>query len=135
MPLLILLLFLRSNTPMTVNISGIHTTKGQICLAVFNRADGFLKPEAVYMTKILPVRQNGTVDVSFPELPDGWYAISCFHDLNGNGKLDTNLFGIPTEPYGFSNGARPKFRAPTWEEARFWYQPNGKNPCIRLETW
>jgi hypothetical protein len=27
------------------------------------------------------------------------------HDENCNGELDTNLFGIPTEGYGFSSGA------------------------------
>ena len=33
----------------------------------------------------------------------GNYAIAVFHDLNGNGKLDRNLIGLPSEPYGFSN--------------------------------
>ncbi len=133
--LIALLLSSSFNAPMTINISGIHKAEGQICLAIFNRADGFLKPEAVFLTKILPVRQNGAIEIALPELPAGWYAVSCFHDLNSNGKLDTNVFGIPTEPYGFSNGARPKFRAPLWEESRFWHKPGGKSPAIRLETW
>jgi len=38
-------------------------------------------------------------------------------DANGNGDLDRNLLGIPTESYGFSNGVRPTLRAPTFDEA------------------
>lgn len=33
------------------------------------------------------------------------YAVRVFHDLNGNGKLDTSRIGWPQEPYGFSNDA------------------------------
>ena len=50
-------------------------------------------------------------------LKAGPYAIKVFHDLNGNGKLDMNLVGIPTEPVAFSNNAKVNMRAPTWGEA------------------
>ncbi|MEM6730599.1 MAG: DUF2141 domain-containing protein [Myxococcota bacterium] len=39
-------------------------------------------------------------------LPEGRVAIRLFHDENSNGKLDTNLLGIPREGYGFSNNPR-----------------------------
>ena len=40
------------------------------------------------------------------------------HDENGNGKLDTNVVGMPLEGYGFSNNPQV-MRKPTWDEARF----------------
>ncbi|MET0808503.1 MAG: DUF2141 domain-containing protein, partial [Pseudoxanthomonas sp.] len=40
------------------------------------------------------------------------------HDENGNGKLDTNVMGMPLEGYGFSNNPQV-MRKPTWDEARF----------------
>ena len=40
------------------------------------------------------------------------------HDENGNGKLDTNITGMPLEGYGFSNNPQV-MRKPTWDEARF----------------
>ena len=40
------------------------------------------------------------------------------HDENGNGKLDSNLIGMPVEGYGFSNNPRV-MRKPTWDETRF----------------
>lgn len=49
----------------------------------------------------------------------GTYAIKVFHDVNDNGKLDTNWLGIPTEPYGFSNDAMGMFGPPSFEQASF----------------
>ncbi|MDB2408843.1 DUF2141 domain-containing protein [Crocinitomicaceae bacterium] len=41
-----------------------------------------------------------------------------FHDKNNNGKLDKNAFGIPLEPYGFSQNARARFSAPSFNDAK-----------------
>ena len=94
-----------------------------------------MKPDQIKAQKIVPVTQTGTMKVSLGNLPEGQYALSCFQDLNGNGKLDTNLVGIPTEPYGFSNNARPKFRAPNWGEAVFSLLGTGGTIQVRLEKW
>ena len=51
------------------------------------------------------------------DLPPGQYAVNAFHDENGNGELDTNLFGIPTEGYGFANDPRTTFGPPDFEDA------------------
>lgn len=53
------------------------------------------------------------------ELPAGTYAVSAFIDLNGNGKLDTNLFGAPKEPYCFSKNYRPTFSATSFTDCSF----------------
>ena len=56
---------------------------------------------------------------TFKNLTHKVYAIAVFHDLNRNGVLDKNPFGIPTEPYGFSNNARNTFSAPSFGQASF----------------
>ena len=53
-----------------------------------------------------------------PGLPPGEYSLLLVHDENGNGKLDTNVVGMPLEGYGFSNNPAV-MRKPTWEEAGF----------------
>ena len=42
-----------------------------------------------------------------------------------NGKLETNLLGIPTEGYGFSNDAKALIGAPSFAAASFRY--DGQN--------
>ena len=118
-----------------ISISNIKQASGQIYLGIYDSKARFLKAEKACFKKIIPVTGTGTIDVDCTGLGPGTYAASCFHDLNGNGKLDTNFFGIPTEPYGFSNNARPKFRAPRWEEAVFELKETGSRISIRLEKW
>lgn len=49
----------------------------------------------------------------FENVPPGRYAIQVFLDLNGNGKLDASLRGIPQEPVGFSGNPRPGTAKPS----------------------
>ncbi|OXE35515.1 MAG: hypothetical protein CGW95_13390 [Phenylobacterium zucineum] len=56
-------------------------------------------------------------------LKAGTYGIKAFHDLNGNGKLEMNVFGIPTEPVAFSNNAKINMRAPNWSELKIFVDP------------
>ena len=37
--------------------------------------------------------------------------------LDGNGILDKNFFGVPTQPYGFSNKAEGFLGPPSFEDA------------------
>ena len=61
---------------------------------------------------------GGTVNLTFAGLAEGDHAVKVFHDVNGNGVLDTNWMGIPKEPYGFGNDAMGTFGPPTWEQAK-----------------
>lgn len=60
-----------------------------------------------------------SVTIDFHDLPLGDYAFKLFHDDNGNGELDTDFMGIPSESYYFSNDASDPFSAPEWAEAKF----------------
>ncbi|MGD8176407.1 MipA/OmpV family protein [Marinimicrobium sp. ARAG 43.8] len=49
--------------------------------------------------------------------PSGDYAVLVFYDENGNGELDRNFVGIPSEPIALSNNYRPK-GPPSFSQAR-----------------
>ena len=53
------------------------------------------------------------------DLPPGTYAAQAFHDLDGNGRLTTNPFGQPVEPFAFSNNARGNMGPAGWDRASF----------------
>ena len=55
----------------------------------------------------------------FRDVAPGRYAVKLFHDRNGDGELATNLFGIPSEPFGFSNNAPAQFGPPAFADAAF----------------
>ena len=62
---------------------------------------------------------KGETTVSFEGLPAGTYGIKSFHDVNNNGRMDTNPFGMPIEPYAFSNNAVGNMGPAKWDRAHF----------------
>ncbi len=75
---------------------------------------------------------DGEVSVEFENLPPGRYAIKLYHDVNGNGELDTNMMGLPIEAYGFS-GESGTLGPPPFEAAAFDVVAGEKNSVtVRL---
>lgn len=69
---------------------------------LFREGDDVLKPDQAYQHEQAEIH-DGKATINFPDLAYGKYAVSVYHDENGNGKLDHNFFRIPAEPLGFSN--------------------------------
>lgn len=103
-----------SQHKLTVTVSNIQESKGELYIGLFNSAENFPDKDKTYKYVIVQAME-GTVSVSF-DVPNGNYAVSVFHDANENGILDTNFLGAPTEYYGFSNNARSLFSAPTFKD-------------------
>lgn len=109
----------QASSELTVKVTGLRNSKGVVGIALFSNPAGF--PEAsdqAFRAKNAEIK-DGAVEVVFPDLPPGTYAVSVRHDENRNGKLDKNFLGIPKEGYGASNNPRLKRRAPNFEESKF----------------
>ncbi len=97
-----------------VIVNDIKTAEGYVRAAVFNQRETF--PHHPLMGQLYKA-EAGSVTFIFKNLPPGKYAVSAFHDLNANAKLDTNFVGKPTEPYGFSRDAHGMFGPPAFDDA------------------
>ena len=106
-----------SAAELRVKVVGITAQTGTISMAVMDS-------DAAWAGKGKPITgrhakvTGDTLEIAFADLAPGKYAIRLMHDENDNGKLDTNLVGMPTEGYGFSNNPRV-MRAATFDEAAF----------------
>lgn len=100
-----------------VRVTGIETRSGHVGCALFASEAGFPMNNAGRPQEWIPV-DGAQALCRFRDVADGAYAVSVVHDINDNRKLDTNVFGLPTEPWGVSNNVRPRLRAPKFEEAR-----------------
>jgi uncharacterized protein (DUF2141 family) len=69
----------------------------------------------------------------FRGIEPGTYALSAFHDKNGNGKLDTNFVGMPVEDYCASNDARGFMGPPSFEDSKFVYRGGTKRLEARMK--
>ncbi len=111
------LAFLGVTYDLEVQVEGIPNTKGTLFIGLFNSSATF--PNYGKQYKGVVVTHEGKSHVyKFKNLPKDTYALAIYHDENKNGKLDKNLFGAPTEAYGFSNNARETFSAPSFEAAK-----------------
>jgi uncharacterized protein (DUF2141 family) len=107
---------------LAVHFVGLKSSQGAVMVAVFNSEAAYensgTASDAATRSLKLEIK-DGTAIATLEKIPPGEYAIKAFHDLNGDAKLNTNLFGIPTEPVGFSNDAPVHMHAPSWKETVF----------------
>ena len=115
---LLIPLFSVAQFDLTVTIDNVKSADGKVSVALYNSADKFLKFDKVYKGESVP-SQKGSTKVVIKNLPKGTCAIAAFHDENGNDKLDTNAFGFPKEPLGFSKGKMKTFGPPSFTECAF----------------
>jgi uncharacterized protein (DUF2141 family) len=113
--------------------TNVSSDAGTIEVWVYENEDTWLSDR--YRTrKAVPVKGNLQGDTVTLELllPPGEYALSVFHDENGDGKLARNFIGIPKEPAGFSNNYRPK-GPPRFAKAAFQLGSEPVEQRIRLQ--
>ena len=115
----------------TVTIENIKGDSGSILVGLYSEKT-FLKanPESSEEAKIV----DGKATVIFKDLPEGDYAISSYHDKNGNSQMDFEPTGMPLEPYGISNNIINSYGAPRWEDAKFHVGDQAVNLSVRLNN-
>ena len=116
---------------LALQVSVPPSKNGTVLAAVFDKADGFPRGKPLQTATAQPV--DGKATVQFTNLPEGDYAVSVFLDENANLKLDTNLFGLPTELYGFSRNARGMAGPPAFADAALRVGPATSHDTIELK--
>lgn len=101
--------------PVTVEVEGAESDEGWV-VRWWTEAGAF--PLDVTRAGTVRVRPSGgRATCALGDLPAERLAVAVFHDEDADDVLDVNLLGMPSEAYGFSNGAAPRFRAPRFDEA------------------
>lgn len=97
-----------------ITINNIKQTQGQIIITLFDIEEQFLMKSDLSLE--VAIKQKPTQVVRWKkEIPEK-FALTVVHDLNGNGKLDTGMFNVPLEPFGFSNNVVNHFGPPKFQE-------------------
>jgi uncharacterized protein (DUF2141 family) len=121
---------LASAASLTIRIDDVRSDDGTVQVALYDTAGSFLK-KAVGAAAEKALK--GSTTVIFKDLAAGEYAYAIYHDANGNGKMDSNMMGIPTEDYAFSNNAFGKMGPPKFDDARFTLPAAGLNASVSLK--
>jgi uncharacterized protein (DUF2141 family) len=106
----------QAQSKLTLTFVGVEVPKGVIMIALYDAAgwtDG--KPVRVAVADASAAKPSTVI----ANLPAGSYGAKLFHDIDGDGKLGVNPFGIPTEPFAFSNDAKGVRGPASWDDAKF----------------
>ena len=114
---------------LTVTLEDIKKTKGTVQMGIFDES-GYETGEAVNGANV--TIDDATETVTIEGRAPGFYGIKMFHDVNDDGEMNTNPFGMPTEPFAFSNDARGRFGPAKWEAAKFSVSANGTTHTITM---
>ncbi len=103
---------------LTVTFDKIVEPKGNILLVLFDSEAAFDKGGKPVRAVVVPV--DAASETTLVEgLPAGRYGIKAFHDLDGDMKMTSNPYGMPTEPFAFSNNAVGNMGPAKWADAAF----------------
>jgi uncharacterized protein (DUF2141 family) len=120
-----------SAASLTVTFTGLKSSDGALMVALFDSEAGYKGGQSVGAVRI--GASGAGVQTVFAGLKPGRYAIKAFHDVNGDGTLNTNPFGAPTEPYAFSNNAKANMGPPSWADAAFTVTAGANAQTIVIE--
>lgn len=94
-----------------VEVQNVRPGQGMLMVAAYGDVATFNNTPLV--AKKMPAGGE-TMSFTLCDLGKASVALMVYQDINGNGKLDANVFGIPSEPWGAS-GKPAAMAAPTWE--------------------
>ena len=92
------------------------TTGGKVYVAAYDSQANFKNEDFISNASAVLEGSDLRTELALRVPDPGRYVIAAFQDLNGNGELDRNFFGVPTEPYGFAKLPPTKWRSPSFQE-------------------
>jgi len=112
-----------------IEVRNVRAAQGTLMVAAYTSEADFNKKPATAM-QIKATDESMTFSMC---LPGGTanVALMMFQDLNDNGKMDSNVLGIPSEPWG-SSGKPSNFGPPNWAAAAVALPQDGKPIVVML---
>ena len=112
------LAFAAAAADLEVRVEGLRSSDGDVRVALHRHMEDAKFPgDSGVVGAIMRPAASGTVRVIFADVAPGAYAVAAFHDADGDGELAQNFVGMPTEGYGFSNGAVGFMGPPSFADA------------------
>lgn len=117
----------------SLKVTQLNGQTGTLYIGFYNSVQTYADTDTPDFSVLHKVQKAHTALVPIKNLPKGTYAVAVFLDTNGNGKLDTNLFGVPTELYGFSRNPKIMFSAPNFEDVKVDFSATSAPVIIKMQ--
>ncbi len=115
-----------------LQITNTRSEQGVIRILIFKDSEGFPEERSkAFQALSIPILELEKKN-SIEDLPPGEYALSIFHDEDGDGKIRKSPVGYPLEKYGFSNNPKILFSVPSFEKCVIQIE-KGETKLLRIE--
>lgn len=101
---------------MRVTIEGIRSAKGSISVAIYGDSPEDFLAKGKKLRKLRLPAQSGAVHGCLSLPRPGTYALTAYHDEDGDGHFTKNFLGLPAEGFAVSNGNTPFLGVPSFED-------------------
>jgi len=118
---------------LTIRVENVLPSGGILRLGLYDAArypDDDSKPIASADVSAVP----GETVITLHGISPGTYALQTFQDVNGNDKMDTSWIGLPQEPFGFSQDAKPFLSKPAFGQVKFILVAGENSQVIHLQN-
>ena len=106
-----------------IALLGVRSAKGDLVITVYgDRPEDFLA-KGTKLAKLRLVPHPGTVAGCLTLPKAGVFALTAFHDEDGDGHLSRGFIGLPVEGYGFPHDPRLVFGPPAFEAVAIEFHP------------
>ena len=115
---------------LVVHVTHVRSAVGKVSVAVHDHGPLIEGTGALRVQAVAASPAGSTV--VFEDLPQGTYAVTAFHDENGDGRVDGVPGRPPREGVGASGTASPASGPPRFEDSQFTLDQGALELEIRL---
>ena len=103
-----------------VPVTGLRSDEGTVRCFLYDNAEDFPDSSVHVIARAVALPSGRAAACKFAGVArDRDYAIVILHDENNDNIFQKGPLGIPKEGYGFSNNAKARFSAPSYDDCKF----------------
>ena len=115
-----------------ITVTNLRSSEGVVRACMTTNPDIFprCREDPASHRAVVPAGER--VELLFPGVKPGRYAVALLHDENNNGKADRALGMMPREGFGFSRDAAVRMGPPSFKSAAFDYAGEARVLTIKM---
>ncbi len=117
---------------LSLTFKGLETQEGAVMGVLFDSEDAY-NGKGAPIRQIMITADKAEISTLLSGLKPGRYAIKSFHDLDGDHKMSSNPYGMPIEPFAFSNDAAGNMGPAKWADAAFEVKAGANSHSITIK--
>ncbi len=108
-----------------INFTNLKNDKGSLFIALYESSPNRFNNDNLFFKKgCTEINKDNTAKFVFENITPGKYAVAVLHDANNDGKMNSNVIGLPKEGFGFSTNPKVLTRSPRMDECEFLVEAN-----------